>query len=137
MKSSSGRQHKLFTLTEDQLEHVVEHKVLAAGVAGQLEGLGVVHRALLLIDKELAGDKDEDATLGNGGLGIEGGNLVLDLLERQSRELLSNVLSTEDRSGLEGQHGLLAVERDEALAIGVEGVVVELDELLCSEGVGR
>lgn len=41
------RQH----LTVDQLEDVVEDKVLAVGgVTGKLESLGVVHGALLLVN---------------------------------------------------------------------------------------
>jgi hypothetical protein len=37
-------------LTVNELEDIVEDEVLARGVAGELEGLGVVHGALLLID---------------------------------------------------------------------------------------
>ena len=87
-------------LTVNQLEDVVEDKVLLLGVASQLEGLRIVHRALLLIDLErttvssrrldeiriasyqkLASHQNDDAAFDHGGLSIEGGDLVLDLLE--------------------------------------------------------
>lgn len=42
----------LTSLTEDELEDVIEDKVLALGIAGQLEGLAEVHGALLLVDLE-------------------------------------------------------------------------------------
>lgn len=97
-------------LTEHQLEDVVVNKVLTTSVAAQLERLREVHGALLLIDlqsialtfirasmgrvtrektgtysyQELTSDKDDDAAIVVGGLGIKSGNLVLDLLERKS-----------------------------------------------------
>ena len=90
-------------LTVNQLEDVVEDEVLARTLAGQLEGLGVVHRTLLLINldfsldsarlygvctlathQESASYEDDDAAFVHGRLGIKGGHLVLDLLERQS-----------------------------------------------------
>lgn len=39
-----------YCLTVDELEEIVEDKVLAARVAGKLERLGVAHGALLLIN---------------------------------------------------------------------------------------
>ena len=71
-------------------------------------------------------------------------------IEKTYAQLLNNGTSTEDGSRLEGQHRLLAllqklaasfrgrgvgvadVERQESLAIGVEGVVVVFNELLCN-----
>lgn len=41
---------QLASLTENQLEHVVVDKVLTGTVAAQLESLGEVHGALLLVD---------------------------------------------------------------------------------------
>lgn len=46
-------------LTIHQLEDVVEDKVLSARVARQLERLGVIHRALLLVDLENTGLVEE------------------------------------------------------------------------------
>ena len=39
-------------LAVDKLEDVVEDKVLTGGIASQLEGLGVVHGALLVVNLE-------------------------------------------------------------------------------------
>lgn len=116
-------------LTKDQLEDVVVDKV-AVGVLGQVEGLREVHGALLLIDQELASDEDNDALVG-AGLGILGRDLVLDLLERKAAQLLDNGGGTEDGGGLKGEHRLLAVEGNQLLAVGIEGVVVKVDELVC------
>lgn len=41
---------QLASLTENQLEHIVVDKVLTGTVAAQLESLGEVHGALLLVD---------------------------------------------------------------------------------------
>jgi len=117
-------------LTVNQLEDVVEDKVVAGRVTHQLESLGVILGALLLVDQELAGNENDDAAL-KGGLGIEGRNLVLDLLERKRRELLDDGVDAKGGGGLKSQHGLLAVEACKSLAVRVELVVVELDELLC------
>lgn len=121
------RQH----LTVDQLEHIIEHKVLSASlVTGELESLGVVHGALLLIDKKLAGDENDDTALDHARLSIEGRHLVLDLLEGKRRELRNDGVDTESGSGLESQHRLLAVESRKCLAVSVELLVVEFNELL-------
>ena len=97
-------------LTENELEDVVVDEVVAT-ILEELECLGVVHGALLLIDlkateriplvssyesskeggervlarayQELSGDEDQD-TVVESGLGIEGRDLVLDLLEGET-----------------------------------------------------
>jgi hypothetical protein len=121
---------RLFRLSVNKLEDVVEDEVLARGISGELEGLGVAHGALLLIDEKLASDENDDTAILRGGLGIKGLHLVLDLLERKRSKLLSDGASTENGSRLESQHGLLTVESLKTLAIGIESVVVELDKLL-------
>lgn len=109
-----SRQCNCFRLTEDKLEDVVVDEVLAIRIAGELERLAEVHRALLLIDlifvsrrisggcgwsetyKESTGNEDNDAALVVGGLGIEGRDLVLDLLKGEA--LLEKLLTTPTRS---------------------------------------
>ncbi len=49
-------------------------------------------------------------------------------------DLLENVAHALRGRGFEGEHGVVAVEGGEGGAVGVEGLVVELDELLCSLG---
>lgn len=93
-------------LAVNQLEDIVEDEVLALWVTSELEGLGVVHRALLFVDLEgkaavrlrtgpsltrkrsgggsyekSTGNQDDDCTIGSGWLGIESADLVLDLLK--------------------------------------------------------
>lgn len=41
---------RLFRLSVDELEDVIEDEVLARGIAGELEGLSVAHGTLLLVD---------------------------------------------------------------------------------------
>jgi len=127
----AGRQCNCFRLTEDKLEDVVVDEVLAIRIAGELEGLAEVHGALLLIDKESTGNEDNDTALVVGGLGIEGRDLVLDLLKGEASKLLGNSLGAEDGSRLESQHRVVSVESSKTLAITVESVVVELNKLFC------
>jgi hypothetical protein len=117
-------------LTENKLEKIVVDEVLARLVAVKLEGLGEVHGVLLLVDEKSTSNKNNDTTLLVGGLGIDGGDLVLDLLEGEADKLLSNGLGAEDGRRLKGEHRVRSVERSEALAISVKGVVVELNKLL-------
>jgi hypothetical protein len=117
-------------LTENKLEKIVENIVLTLIIAVELEGLGEVHGVLLLVDEKSASDEDNDTSLVVGGLSIESRDLVLDLLERKADKLLSDSLGAENGSGLKCEHGVRSVESSQTLAIRVEGVVVELDELL-------
>lgn len=126
----AGRQCNCFRLTEDKLEDVVVDEVLSIRIAGELERLAEVHGALLLIDKESTGNEDYDTALVIGGLGIEGRDLVLDLLKGEASKLLGNSLGAKDGSRLKSQHRVVSVESSETLAITVEGVVVELNKLL-------
>ena len=93
-------------LTVNKLEDVVEDEVLALGIASKLESLGVVHGALLLVNlfkeivshaglretlkaivssyQELASHQDDNTAIDQAGLGIEGRDLVLDLLEGEA-----------------------------------------------------
>lgn len=94
----------------DQTEDIVEHEVASGTIGLQLEALGVVHGLLLLIDllveklisqenrrshrhstyQEGTGNQHNNA-ISAGGLGIEGSNLVLNLLEGQSLESQKSV----------------------------------------------
>lgn len=47
-------------------------------------------------------------------------------------ELLDDVAYALQGRGLEGEHGVLAIEGREGGAVGVEGLVVVFDELLCA-----
>ena len=116
-------------MTRTTIPSALEHEVASGAVGLQLEALGVVHRLLLLIDEESAGDEDNDSICA-GGLGVEGGNLVLNLLEGESAELLSDGRDTLDRACLEGKHRLVTVEASQASAVSVKGLVVELHKLL-------
>lgn len=61
-------------------------------------GLSVAKVAMAY--KKLAGDEDDDATLDHAGLGIEGRDLVLDLLERKRLfRVVLEAASMADRSG--------------------------------------
>ena len=57
--------------------------------------------------QKTTGDENEDTTSLIGRLGIETGNLVLDLGEGKASELLGNCSSTLDRRVLKGEHGVL------------------------------
>jgi len=50
--------------------------------------------------------------------------------EKSYAELLDDVGDAEEGRLLEGEHGVLAVERRKLAAVGVEGLVVVLGELL-------
>lgn len=79
--------------------------------------------------QELSSHQHEDAAA-SAGLGIKGGNLVLHLLEREAlqrmsehvaiswagtlatyRKLLDDSATTQAGRGLEGQHGVLSLQR--------------------------
>ena len=47
------------------------------------------------------------------------------------RELLDNVRGSLKRCALEREHGVVAIEAGEGVAVAVEGFVVEVHELLC------
>lgn len=106
ISSSPSRICVRLSLTVDQLEDVVENEERTT-LGHQMEGLGVVHGALLLIDlghvsisrvfcalakpyQELAGHQNEDAAASTG-LGIKGCDLVLHLLERETLQIKENV----------------------------------------------
>lgn len=117
----------------DETEDVVQNEEAAGAIGLELEALGVAHGLLLLINNESTGNQDNDATLA-GGLGIKGGNLVAHLLEGKGGQLLDNTSGTLNRGSLEGEHRLVTVERSETTTVGVESLVVELNELLSDGG---
>lgn len=113
----------------DESEHVVED-IVALTLTKKLESLRVAHGLLLLIDQQTTGDHDHDAALRVRRLSIEGRDLVLHLLEGKRRQLLNNAADALNRGCFEGKHRVVTVETGQRLTVGVEGLVVELHELL-------
>lgn len=74
-----------------------------------MEALGEFKWVCFLVDEELAGDHTDHIAIWRRWLGIQGGNLVLNLLEWQGGELLNDGLRALDLGRLEGEHGLLAL----------------------------
>jgi len=96
-----------------------------------VEDLGVSLSVLLLINKELASDHDNNVTASRRGrLSIEGGDAVADLLERQRDELLNNALGALDLRGLKGEHGRVTVKVTELCAVSIKLLVVKGGKLL-------
>lgn len=85
---------------------------------------------LLAGELEVSRDEDDHSAGGAGGLAIDGGNLMLALLEGKTSELGDDVGGSHDLLALEGEHGAVLVEVGEAGTIGIEGGVVVLDECL-------
>lgn len=109
---------------------VVKHEE-AVVLGDQVEDLGVSLSVLLLINKELASDHDNNVTASRRGrLGIEGGDAVADLLERQRDELLNNALGALDLRGLKGEHGRVTVKVTELRTVSVKLLVVKGGKLL-------
>lgn len=86
---------------------------------------------MLLSSKlEEAGNEDDDTTRRAGRLAIDGGYGMTALLEREAGELFGDGGGALDLATLEGEHGGVLVEKSKARAIGIEGLVVEIHELL-------
>lgn len=111
-----------------QSENVVEH-VERVSVWQQVEHLRVTLGVLLLVNQKLTGDHDQDVAVGRSWLGIQSGDSVGHLQERQGRQFLDNVLGTLELGGLEGQHRLLSVQVAQLGSVLVELLVVEVAEL--------
>lgn len=79
---------------------------------------------------EIAADKDEHTAGGARGLAINGGDLMLALLEGQAGELCNDVLGALDLLPLESQHGSVLVKVRKPGPIRIEGRVVVLHECL-------
>lgn len=92
--------------------------------------LAELERVLLAGELQIAGNEDEHAAGGARGLAIDGANLMLALLERQTRELGYDVGRSHDFLALKGQHRAVLVEVGEAGPIRIEGGVVVLNECL-------
>ncbi|KAF2611779.1 hypothetical protein F2Q70_00012608 [Brassica cretica] len=88
----------------------------------ELEGV------LLAGELEVAGDENEHTGGGTRRLAVDGGDVVLALLERERCELGDDVLDSKDLLTFEGEHGSFLVETGEADTVVVEGRVVVLDE---------
>lgn len=88
----------------------------------ELEGV------LFASELKVSGDEDEHAVGGTRGLAIDGGDVVLALLERKAGELGDDVLRALDLLPFEAQHGSFLVQRDQPRAIRIERRVVVLHE---------
>lgn len=111
-----------------QSENVVEH-IVRVSVWNQVEHLGVTLRVLFLVNQQLTGHHDQNVAVWRSWLGVQGGNAVGHLLERQRNQLLHNVLGTLQLRGFEGQHGLVSVQVAQLVSVRVKLLVVEVTEL--------
>ena len=118
-----------YSLTSVKSEHVVEAEEATAWVWGQVENLGEHERGLTIINKQLSDDKDNHAIVLGVRLAISANELVLDLLERKSDQLVDDVLSSLELLTLEGEERLFTVKGAKGRTIGVESIVVMLNEL--------
>lgn len=99
-----------------------------------MENLGVRER-VVAINAQLSGDKHNDITsLSRSGLGVNIRDLVSDLAKGKANKFLNDSLGTLVLSTGEGEHRVITVEVTELRPVGIEGLVVELAELL-GEGV--
>lgn len=89
-----------------------------------------LERVLLTSELQIAGDEDEHSAGGARGLAIDGANLMLALLERQTRELGDDVWGSHDFLALKRQHRPVLVQVREPGPIRIEGRVVVLHECL-------
>lgn len=114
-------------------ENVVED-IVRRSIRDQVENLGVRER-VVAINAQLSGDKHNDITsLSRSGLGVNIRNLVSDLAKGKANKFLNDSLGTLVLSTGEGEHRVITVEVTELRPVGIEGLVVELAELL-GEGV--
>jgi len=95
-----------------------------------MEHLAELESVLFASELKIPGDKDEHAAGGTRRLAIDGGDVVLALLEGEAGELSDDVLRALDLLAFKGQHGSFLVERNQPCAIRIEGGVVVLHESL-------
>lgn len=108
-----------------QITHIKRTKWCSKKYLTELQGM------LLARELEITGDKNEHPAGGARGLAINGGDVMLTLLKRQSRELRHDVLGSHDFLALESQHRSILIEVREPGPIGIERWVVMLHESLC------
>jgi len=94
-----------------------------------VENLGKHKRGLTVINKQLTNNKDNDTIILWVWLAIGTNKFVLDLLEWKGHQLVDDVLGSLELFTLESEERLLTVKRTESGAVGVESIVVMLDEL--------
>lgn len=94
------------------------------------KNLAELESVLFASELKISGDKDEHTTGGTRRLTIDGGDVMLALLEREAGELSDDVLRALDLLAFEGQHGTFLVERNQTWTISIEGGVVVLNESL-------
>ena len=79
---------------------------------------------------KISTDEDEHATRGARGLAIDGGDVVLALLEGEGGELSDDVGWALDLLPLEGQHRTFLVQIRQSRSVRIESRVVVLDKRL-------
>lgn len=83
---------------------------------------------LLAGELKVAGNKNKHPSSRTRGLAIDGGDMVLALLERQAGELSSDALGALEFLALECKHRRILVEVSKPGPIGVERRVIVLHE---------
>lgn len=76
---------------------------------------------LLAGELQITGDEDEHTAGGAGRLTVDGGDVMLALLEGQSGELGDDAGRSHEFLALKGQHGSVLIEIGQGGPIGIEG----------------
>ena len=92
-----------------QPEYVIQHIKASLWRWHQMKHLAELESMLLANELEVTADEDEHAA-GAGRLAIDGGDVVLALLERKAGEFNDDALRALDLLTFEGQHGTFLVE---------------------------
>jgi hypothetical protein len=77
---------------------------------------------------EITGDENEHTGSRTRRLTINGGDVMLALLERKRGELSDDALDSLDLLTFEGEHRSFLIETSETDTVGVEGGIVMFDE---------
>lgn len=118
--------------TQNFRENSKNRSDLNKGKEIRQKNLAELESVLFTSELKIAGDKDEHTAGGTRRLTIDGGDVVLALLEREAGELSDDVLRALDLLAFEGQHGSFLVQRNQTWTICIEGGVVVLNESLCN-----
>lgn len=93
-----------------------------------MEHLAELEGVFLALQLQGTADEDEDTASGAGRLAINGGDMVLTLLEREASELGSDGLGAGQFLTFEGKHGTILVEGGKACTIVVKDGVIVIHE---------
>lgn len=93
-----------------------------------MEHLTEPESVLFTGELEIPTDENKHAASGSRWLTIDGGDAVLALLERQTRQFSGDLLSALELLALEAEHRAVLVEIHQARPVAVESAVVVLDE---------